>query len=56
MDGNGTYKTRGVNGLPNTARVVDRSVAFDLPEEQYRRRGYSPNFDELGWSSDSPRS
>ena len=49
MDGKGTYRTRGSDGAPDTARVVDRSVAFDLPEQQYRRRGYSPPFDELGW-------
>jgi hypothetical protein len=49
MDGKGTYRTRGSEGAPDTARVVDRSVAFDLPEQQYRRRGYSPPFDELGW-------
>ena len=49
MDGKGTYRTRGSGGSPDTARVVDRSVAFDLPEQQYRRRGYSPPFEELGW-------
>jgi hypothetical protein len=49
MDGKGTYKIRGSEGSPDTARVVDRSVAFDLPEQQYRRRGYSPPFEELGW-------
>ena len=49
MDGKGTYRTRGSDGSPDTARVVDRSVAFDLPEQQYRRRGYAPPFEELGW-------
>lgn len=49
MDGKGTYRTRGSDGSPDTARVVDRSVAFDLPEVQYRRRGYNPPFEELGW-------
>ena len=49
MDGSGTYRTRGIAGSPDTARVVDRSVAFDCPEQQYRRRGYSPPFEELGW-------
>lgn len=49
MDGKGTYRTRGVGDLPNTARVVDKSVAFDLPELQYRRRGYKPEFEELDW-------
>jgi hypothetical protein len=49
MDGKGTHRTKGVGELPDTARVVDRSVAFDLPEIQYRRRGYTPPFDDLGW-------
>jgi hypothetical protein len=49
MDGKGTYRTRGAEGAPDTARVVDRSVAFDLPEQQYRRRGYAPPFEELSW-------
>lgn len=49
MDGKGTYRTRGAQGAPDTARVVDRSVAFDLPEQLYRRRGYSPPFEELSW-------
>ena len=49
MDGKGTYRTRGTKGASDTARVVDRSVAFDLPEQLYRRRGYSPPFEELGW-------
>jgi hypothetical protein len=50
MDGKGTYRTRGIGNQPDTARVVDRSVAFDLPEIQYRRRGYEPDFEELGWA------
>jgi hypothetical protein len=49
MDGKGTYRTRGTGTLPDTARVVDHSVAFDLPEQQYRRKGYQPAFDELAW-------
>jgi hypothetical protein len=49
MDGKGTYRTHGTGGTPDTARVVDRSVAFDLPEQLYRRRGYSPPFEELSW-------
>jgi hypothetical protein len=54
MDGKGTYRTRGIEGLPDTARVVDKSVAFDLPEIQYRRRAYKPEFDELGWKGEEP--
>jgi hypothetical protein len=50
MDGKGVWKTKGAGGASDTARVVDRSVAFDCPEIQYRRRGYAPPFDELNWS------
>jgi hypothetical protein len=50
MDGKGVWKTKGASGASDTARVVDRSVAFDCPEIQYRRRGYSPPFDDLNWS------
>ena len=28
---------------------VVEGFAFDLPEQQYRRRGYAPPFEELGW-------
>jgi hypothetical protein len=54
MDGKGTHRTKGVGAKPDTARVVDRSVAFDLPEPQYRSRGYAPPFDELSWKADLP--
>lgn len=50
MDGKGVWKTKGEDGESDTARVVDRSVAFDCPETQYRRRGYAPPFDDLNWS------
>ena len=50
MDGKGVWKTKGAGREPDTARVVDRSVAFDCPETQYRRRGYAPPFEELNWS------
>ena len=39
MDGKGTHRTRGSGGTPDTARVVDRSVAFDLPEKRPDRKG-----------------
>ena len=53
MDGKGTSKTRGTGSGPATARVVDRSVAFDCPEAQYRSRGYAPPFEDLAWSEGS---
>jgi hypothetical protein len=57
MDGKGIFRTRGTGSLPDTARVVDQSVWLDLPEAEYRRRGYSPPFDELRWIGDArPRS
>ena len=54
MQGKGNYRTRGIGDLPNTARVTDKSVAFDIPEQQYRWRGYEPSFDELAWKGDPP--
>ena len=54
MDGKGTSKKKGVGKAPDTARVVDRSVAFDCPEAQYRSRGYAPPFEDLAWSDDAP--
>ena len=53
MDGKGVSKKRGSGKAPDTARVVDRSVAFDCPETQYRSRGYAPPFEELAWSEDA---
>ena len=54
MDGKGTHRTKGVGERPDTARVVDRSVAFDLPEAQYRSRRYLPAFEDLTWKVDPP--
>jgi hypothetical protein len=54
MDGKGIHRTRGAGDGPDTARVVDRSVSFDLPEPQYRARGYAPPFDELAWKVQTP--
>ena len=55
MDGKGIYRTRGTGKSPDTARVVDHSISLDLPEAEYRRRGYSPPFDELAWTGDAKR-
>lgn len=48
----GLYRTRGVGGLPNDARVSDGTIAMDIPEQRYRDNGYEPPFDDLPWKED----
>jgi hypothetical protein len=50
--GTGKHKTRGVDGKPDLAFVVDRSISFDMGEMLYRNRGYLPSFDELPWKDE----
>lgn len=45
----GRYKTQGENGKPNTAFVEVGRIVFELSEQEYRDRGYEPDFDELPW-------
>jgi hypothetical protein len=54
MNGVGKYRTHGVNGSPNTVRVVDGSVSFDVPENLYTKRRYSPDLEELPWNDAPP--
>jgi hypothetical protein len=49
MDGKGQHRTRGVDDASHTAFVNDRSIAFEIGEQLYRRRGYVPPFDDLPW-------
>lgn len=48
-DGTGIHRRHGVDGAPNIAWVVDRSISFEVGEMLYRQRGYFPPFDELEW-------
>jgi hypothetical protein len=52
VDGTGKHKRRGVDGKPDLAFVVDRSISFDMGEMLYRNRGYLPSFDELPWKDE----
>jgi hypothetical protein len=54
MDGKGVYRTHGIGGLPDTVRVVDKSVSLDVPEKLYTQRRYSPPLDELPWNDAPP--
>lgn len=49
MNGTGRYRTRGVDGKPDLAFVVDKSISFQMGEMLYRNRGYSPPYDQLPW-------
>lgn len=51
MNGTGRYKTRGTDGGPDLAFVVDKSISFEMGEMLYRNRGYSPPFDQLPWEA-----
>jgi hypothetical protein len=55
MDGTGKYRTRGIDGAPNTVRVVDKSISLDMPEQLYVQRGYSPPIDDLPWNEEPPQ-
>jgi hypothetical protein len=43
----GIYRREGVTGKPNTAVVESGTLAFEISEEEYREKGYEPDFDDL---------
>lgn len=49
MSGTGQYRTRGADDASHTAFVSDRSISFDIGEQLYRWREYSPPFEDLAW-------
>jgi hypothetical protein len=51
VNGTGRFKTRGLDGKPDLAFVVDKSISFEMGEMLYRNRGYSPPFDQLPWEA-----
>ena len=53
-NGRGKHKTRGLDGKPDLAFVVDKSISFDMGERLYRDRGYMPPFEELPWKGAAP--
>jgi hypothetical protein len=48
----GRFRIRGVNGAPNSARVADGTISFDIGEDLYRQRHYQPSFDNLPWQDE----
>jgi hypothetical protein len=54
MNGKGVYRTHGIDGSPNTVRVVDGSISLDVPEKLYTQRRYSPDLEELPWNDAPP--
>ena len=48
----GLYRIRGVDDLPNDARVDDDGIEVPLEEDLYRKRGYLPPFELLPWSEE----
>ncbi len=43
----GRYRTPGEKGSPNTVFVEIGRIGIEVTEEEYRDRGYEPDFDEL---------
>jgi len=50
----GVDRIRRPNGIEPDAKVTDGSVEFEMPESQYRWRGYEPDFDKLPWRGEVP--
>jgi len=48
MAARGVYRTKTPeSGAQYAAMVYGHSAAFEVPEQYYRDRGYTPNFDDL---------
>lgn len=45
----GRYRSEGESGQPNTAFVEIGTIGLDITEQEYRDKGYEPDFDELPW-------
>jgi hypothetical protein len=43
----GMYRNEGRDGRRETVRVTDGKTYFDISEQQYRDRGYTPPFETL---------
>lgn len=48
----GRYRTSGERGQPNTAFVEIGRIGIDIPEQEYRDKGYEPDFDTLPWKAE----
>lgn len=43
----GVYRRDGVSGKPNTAVVESGTLGFEISEQEYREKGYKPDFHDL---------
>jgi hypothetical protein len=41
------HDVRGIYRAPGVAFVTDDSMAFGIPEEEYRTSEYTPDYDDL---------
>ena len=49
----GIWRTRRPRPTEDNVRIHDGAgLALDMPESQYRARGYEPPFEELPWKED----
>ncbi len=48
----GRYRIQGDKGHPSIAFVEIGRIGIEIPEQEYRDRGYEPDFDELPWKID----
>ena len=45
----GRYRILGEKGHPNLAFLEIGKIAIEVTEQEYRDRGYAPDFDQLPW-------
>jgi hypothetical protein len=45
----GRYRIQGEKGQPNMAFLEIGRIGVEVTEQEYRDRGYEPDFDELPW-------
>jgi hypothetical protein len=43
----GIHRNCGINGLPGTVTITDGKTYVRVTEQEYRERGYTPEFDRL---------
>lgn len=48
----GRYRIQGEKGQPNRAFLEIGMIGVEVTEQEYRDRGYGPDFDQLPWEID----
>ena len=48
----GRYRIQGEKGRPNLAFLEIGKIGMEVTEQEYRDRGYEPDFDQLPWKID----